>query len=809
MINIDTIETQLVEYIRNPERVKNIIKTGIFLGLKFPDGTKIENSFWENENMFENMKQYILSYSNFIDRLEEEPTLKPTYEATAEIIETAKVFGGEAVSRDYVCALCFDKAMRNVSGDTEEILINKNKLKMYEDYMKAIALGHAELTLQTSLGATTPGVDGVDALYNLMINEPQFSDIPTGSKAYRALALCYYFVKNYKATVFSAHYDRDFLLANWTFYTFRTKDTVINSAIVCMYPASTSEYTKLVYNENTKEWEEWQEGSTATYQVQVSKYDPDGNKIKKIKFTYPETQYQTPNATMTAYDAADNIVTVAGQKNFNIDDAKVIKPARITQEELEVNGLQKEYYKNWNNEIYTDNTYVSTGAFSTNNTFKNAFIYKDLVEIINKDGLVTEWYVDNGEFAEPQPVETKVKMEIIEEFKTFYENGGLYLIDYENGDNVTIIMPDDPTTEGVMNGIINVGDIMDANGNYITDKDGNVVTPPGGTGGGTPNPPSGGGVDDTLGKYTIPNGLFTVYACHSSIIKQLGNQLYDPDIFDILKRFMSDPMQSIISLGFIPYIPDKVVNTNLKIGSYDTGLTAGRLFNQYLIVNHDSIFVPDYPDDGFAKYEPYAAYKIYIPFSGWYDLPSGAVVGHTIHCQSRVDVITGEMVTYVRSSIGQGGSAQKYIVGEYSGNCMRQCPISQSSGNALLNATMIAAGTLATGVAAVASPVASVAVGTIAGQMMPSSIAPSVTTNGSISANAGFMGSSRAPYIIGRYKDFGNRESVYHQIGRYMSMISINGYVEVSGLRFRDQNGQITKQEMDELESLMNSGVIL
>lgn len=799
-VNMDNIYILLANYLRSPEKIKNIIKTSIYMGLKFPSGTTTGTDFWDDANCEKNLKQYMTSYCQFIGSVYDNDVLKSEYTETAALIAAADVYSVAVGNIDYIASYCFDNVFKVIFGDNEIVNLYKPNLKPFEEYMRAIALGVATLSLYISPDDTTPEAD-MSSLYYLLLDSPDFEDLPDSSDMYKALAACLYFVKNCKASVFCIAGNSDYLNSNFNNLTIRTDVIGYQSTIVCMYPA-TSNFKYIYWNETTKEWVDDPPSGWIT-RVGMYEYDPNSDIIQSISLSYPSNPALTPNAAISALGPNGTPITgiVAYQARTNTEKSQVITP--FYTDTLD-GALKPNYYREINHELYNSNNTSSYGSNTRYNFWQSGFDYASLKKIIEEDGISIIPYVIGGDFVSSGPGNL-AEIDIIESFKQYYQNGGLYIIDYNNGEDVTVTLPSDVITSGIINGSINVSDVMDDNNNFLVDRDNNVIRDPGGTGTTTPQPPTS-GTNDALSKYTIANGLFTVYVCDSAAIRTLGRQLYSDSVFDTLKKVFADPMQSIISLGFIPYLPTKVAPAEIVIGNYESGIQAAQLLNQYLIVDHPDIQIPDYGDD-FGRYSPYAEYKLFIPFSGWQDIPAGAVIGKTVSCQSRVDCITGDMITYAFSSAG--GGTEKTIIGEYSGNCLRQIPISQSSGNALLNATAVIAGGLGGGVAANPTPlgVGMAIIGTASNLATPGGIAPSVVTNGKIGANAGFMGSSRVPYIICRRKKFLDERCDYN-IGRRMTLNGINGYIEVSNIKM---NYPIvaTKAERDEINSLLASGVYL
>lgn len=802
-INVDQISETLNSYVEDYEFFKSFFKIQQYLGGILP-GLNIALEFFSGLMTRKNSKEIIKAYAYFVQNVEANESLQAKYPKTYSYIQSAKVYIENPTIND-IASFCFDQAFQTIKGKKSEIYIEKESLKAYEEFMNGINSGECVLFYYPP--ATGGEINSVIDLYNLLIDTPDMTDIPFDTMAYRGLALAYWAIKNRGASVFCTYYDPTYINQQKSSLTFASTSTYFQVQITAVYPVDTSASTTLYWNRSTYTWEETSSGSG----ISVTMPARDTSKtIDSVKFTYPDSPYLTPNAAMHFYDSSGvEITNVEYSTNNNLAKAHFMTPVFYNKTNFE--GHTEEFSSTYYRERmifttgnqYGDHNYWSQNYNNRYPFFQNAFTYDQLKTIIDGDYLKYGWYIKDGSGASPE--EQPVKMEIEDSYGVAYDNGGVELVDKNNGDSVLIKLPDDQTSANINNGTANVTDVMEGNGNYVIDQDGNPIKTPESTSEEKPNAPDTSGPN--LNLWGIPSGLFTIYMMSQSAITRLGRQLYTPDVFDTLKRVFADPMQSIISLGFIPFIIDNTVSTQVTIGGYETGIYGGKLLNQYKVFWYPDISIPKYRDDSFGIDDPYSEWTIYIPYCGSFTIPSGAIVGHTISIQARLDIVTGDMVNFVYTS-GNGTQQKKFLLGTYIGNCMRTCPISQSSGNAILNTVLKVGGGLASIGATAVNPIAGMVVSGVTSQIVPGSIAPSVTTNGTVGGNVGFLG-VRNPFVTCRRKDF-NGQNVQVQIGRWMNVSGLSGYVEATNFRTNSNSGgKITSDEMNELTGLLASGVVL
>lgn len=199
---------------------------------------------------------------------------------------------------------------------------------------------------------------------------------------------------------------------------------------------------------------------------------------------------------------------------------------------------------------------------------------------------------------------------------------------------------------------------------------------------------SGGGASST--------GMVHLYAPTKEQMSLLANQLWTDDFLTAIKRmFTSDPIQSIISLGYLPLDLAalqirSVDTTHCVIGVYDTGVS------MHYVNNPDTNTAPDYISvdcgsievvekwGGAIDYDPYSACEVYLPFIGFVRVSMSDILsskGSTepgrISLRYNINLFTGDCVALLRGvGVPQTKTSKpvEHLIGQYCGNCMEQIP---------------------------------------------------------------------------------------------------------------------------------------
>ena len=298
------------------------------------------------------------------------------------------------------------------------------------------------------------------------------------------------------------------------------------------------------------------------------------------------------------------------------------------------------------------------------------------------------------------------------------------------------------------------------------------------------------------------NALWAVYNPTFSEVSALGSYLWSSSIIDIIQKFFSNPMDSIISLHMIYTTPATGAAQNIKLGYLDSGVSALTVTNQYKIVDCGTILVPEYFHD-VRDYSPYCKVDIFLPFIGIRSLSPEDVINCKLNCKYTVDVLTGAILAELY--ITKRGATQCLYT--FAGNGAVQIPLTGGDRTRLLSgiisgATAIAGGAAVGGLAGAAAG----AVHGVAGLHNTSN----VERTGNFSANAGAMGIKK-PYLIINRKDSYDATDYNKYYGFPCNIAcklsTCKGYTKVNSVHV--DIAKAMEEEKTEIMAALTSGVII
>lgn len=262
--------------------------------------------------------------------------------------------------------------------------------------------------------------------------------------------------------------------------------------------------------------------------------------------------------------------------------------------------------------------------------------------------------------------------------------------------------------------------------------------------------------------------------------------------------------------------------TRSNVSSYL--VTAKTLIGQSVITNlHDERGL------SFLDFEPYSTYQIYIPFHGWEDVKSYEIIGKTIMIYYVTDYSSGLSRWYIYN--------ETYDYAIKSGTCELGFRIGINTTNMYelnrqkqANATSTALGVLGSLIGmGVAIGTGNVVGGIGSGLSLAQSIASGVNRNnmliehGNISTGGDAFGCYNAivPYIKHTYREIvdgitysdyvtenGIPVNIFTSLDNYGDN-EMKGYIEIINFHMSASGLSITKTELDELTSLLKTGVYL
>lgn len=171
------------------------------------------------------------------------------------------------------------------------------------------------------------------------------------------------------------------------------------------------------------------------------------------------------------------------------------------------------------------------------------------------------------------------------------------------------------------------------------------------------------------------NHFISAYVPSITDINKLADWIWgNYDKFDsnkVLGKIFTEPMESILSLHMLPFTPASSTAIAVTIGNFATGLTMKPLTLQFTDINCGSLSFTEFWGN-YLDYNPYTKIVLCLPFVGQVDLDADEVMGKTIKVLYRVDNLTGAFVCFVYIDGDK-------ILGQYSGECMLQVPVTAGS----------------------------------------------------------------------------------------------------------------------------------
>ena len=330
----------------------------------------------------------------------------------------------------------------------------------------------------------------------------------------------------------------------------------------------------------------------------------------------------------------------------------------------------------------------------------------------------------------------------------------------------------------------------------------------GGGGGGSYN-----GDSDTI----LPDGVPTVSALSTGFInmwdvpahhiQDIHSILVSDGFADIYDRLKINPIDFILSLQLVPYVPIQGEAADITIAGFDTEVSGHPVTSQYLDVSCGTIQLSEFWGS-YRDYAPFTSISIFLPFVGIQSLDINEVMASSITVDYRIDVLSGECVATVTIANERGLQGAVY---HYNGNCNMSVPVTGQDHSAELGKWMniggkiVGAGvSLLTGGALGLGAVADIGMDV----MQPAKV--QVERAGSISGNAGVMG-NYTPFIIVKRPspsiaaDFNHYKGWVSNVTRKLGTLS--GYTEVAYLK--EDNIPCTKEELEIIARLLKDGVYL
>ena len=327
----------------------------------------------------------------------------------------------------------------------------------------------------------------------------------------------------------------------------------------------------------------------------------------------------------------------------------------------------------------------------------------------------------------------------------------------------------------------------------------------------------------------------------------VDDYLWDDSFMDNIKKiFVGDPMDSIISLGYVPVdlTPFRGTAVNAVIGTYEcSSAPIYPLTTDYIELDFGTVEVKEKWGSA-LDFDPYSVAEIYLPYIGFQTLsmsdilyPSTKAAGGMslakgeIHLYYKINLFTGDCVALIFAKGTpqiSGAIAKQHLIAQYAGNCIEYIPFTGANyasyykniaGNVLSGLSSI--GTIAAG-AALANPLMTVAGATSLASSGMVSQPPQVQRSGTMAGGTCRL-QYRTPFIrltrpsqslalaepdseILNQKGYKNLEGVACNF--YVeSLNDCLGFTAVETVELKGINA--TDTELEEIRKLLHDGVFI
>lgn len=356
-----------------------------------------------------------------------------------------------------------------------------------------------------------------------------------------------------------------------------------------------------------------------------------------------------------------------------------------------------------------------------------------------------------------------------------------------------------------------------------------------------PDPNAGGGYSSTGGgdgsydtsSDTIPipdlppdlllsSGIIKMYYPTPEEMSAFTNFIYSSslDIVANFKKIWANPMDSIISLGTVPFNVATTAAENVKFCGVPSGINMKPVSSQYIQIDCGTKKVDKFWDSA-LDYNNYTKMKLFLPFIGFVDLNTDDANGAEITVKYNIDLYTGDALAfvYIKKTDYPYGEVKdsetdknlKPVVIDgtlyvHKGNVLQQVPLTGSNYQGLYSGIMnLATRSFKGGIPG--------AVAGIGAEVLSQKV--DVDRSGSLSPNAGELGIYTPFLVIDRPiqslpVNFMEKYGYPSNIFKTMKNLEGLGYVqiEVDSLILEDLD-DITDEEVAELKQILESGVIL
>ena len=292
----------------------------------------------------------------------------------------------------------------------------------------------------------------------------------------------------------------------------------------------------------------------------------------------------------------------------------------------------------------------------------------------------------------------------------------------------------------------------------------------------------------------------------------LSRYLLTDDFITNVKKLFANPIDYIMGLTLLPFIPSNLVTDNIYIGGVDTEITAKRLTKQYQKIYAGKVECKELWK-GFPDYSPLTHVSIFIPFCGIQRLNVDDVMNGVIKLYYNVDMCSGEFVAELLCDTARKLNG---VVYRYKGVMGLDSPITSANYSQKIASLVQGVGGLITGGLSAAGGNPNAGLGNAikggASILEGSLMKPQIDRSGSLSGGAGILGGFTPYLIIERPQQAMPPDHLYSKLYGFSSihggkLSEFHGYTEISEI---DLSGlSCTEQEKQEIINDLKGGVFL
>lgn len=354
------------------------------------------------------------------------------------------------------------------------------------------------------------------------------------------------------------------------------------------------------------------------------------------------------------------------------------------------------------------------------------------------------------------------------------------------------------------------------------------------------NPTGGYGPQDYTSDEDLPPSLPGISAADCGLvalwnpditeIADLADYLWNNNFFvNIWHKIVGNPIDVILSLGIIPFIPSRSETKQEIVFSSggQSGVLSYKVPDQMYIVDMGSVHIEG-RSKTYMDYSPYCKASIFLPYCGTYAIDVDDIMDADVALEYHVDIYTGACVAYLTITRTNSDGKQVHdVMYQFTGNMLATIPVTAADHRqfiqsllfmgASIAATVATAGGAAPAIEGAAAAGDSIAIsgaltGVAAGSAINTvmSMKPNVLRSGNLSSNAGMLG-KQTPTIMITWSNLCRPENEYQEFGMPLyksgTLSDFSGFTVVHAVHL--ENIYCTETEKDMIVQALAKGVIL